>query len=165
MNRFFHPPLLAASLLMCACTVDGPFPSLAQRPAEREAVTEPVRVMPNVPADAELEATVTALLAAARQGQDAFDAAYPPAEAAARAAGAPASDSWVAAQEQISRAEAARAETMRALGDLDRLVLARSDAPTNPGEAAALQATIADVERLALDQQTRIDRLKALSAR
>src|SRR5690349_4589885 len=118
------------ALFLGGCQAEGPFPSLAQRPAEREPLTDPVRAIPNVPSDSALRARLTELLALARAGQRAFDNTYPAAEAAARAAGAAESESWIAAQERISRAEAARAETGRALADLDRLAVERSNVPT-----------------------------------
>lgn len=144
---------------------EGPFPSLAQRDAERQPAGEPVRVIPDVPDDSVLRARIEELVALARGGDQAFESAFGPAEAAARAAGANGSDSWIAAQEQVSRAEAARAGTMRALGDLDQLALERSNLPTSPEDQAALNSAITEVERLALDQQSRLDRLKALIAR
>ena len=158
-------PTVAAALLLAGCMAEGSFPSLAQRDVERQPQSEPVRTMPNVPSDASLNARIAELLAAARQGQRDFEAAFGSAEAAARTAGAPQSDSWIEAQEQISRAEAARAGTTRALGDLDRLALDRSDLPTSSGDQAALEAALQEVERLARDQQVRIDRLKAITAR
>ena len=95
---------------------------------------------------------------------EAFEAAFGPAAAAARSAGQARTDSWIAAQEEVSRAEAARAGTTLARADLDRLALERSDLPTSVGDQAALDSAIAVVDRLAVDQQSRLDRLKALIA-
>ena len=166
MTRFSWPPLTLALLLLAGgCMTEGPFPSLAQRDSERQPAGEPVRVMPDVADDSVLRARIDELVALARAGDQAFETAFGPAMAAASAAGANGSDSWIAAQEQVSRAEAARAGTMRALGDLDQLALERSNLPTSPEDQAALNSAITEVERLALDQQSRLDRLKALIAR
>ena len=115
---------LALSLLAGGCMAEGPFPSLAQRDVERQPLGEPVRVMPLVPDDPALRGRIGELVAQARQGDQAFEAAFGPAEAAARSAGQVRSDSWVAAQEEVSRAEAARTGTTRARADLDRFRMA-----------------------------------------
>lgn len=165
MKRFFRlASALAVPLLAGACMAEGPFPSLAQRDVERQPLGEPVRVMPMVPDDPALRGRIGDLVAQARQGDQAFEAAFRPAEAAARSAGQSRSDSWIAAQEQVSRAEAARAGTTGARADLDRLALERSNLPTSVADQAALDSAIAVVDRLALDQQSRLDRLKALIA-
>jgi hypothetical protein len=165
MKRLFLAFAACAVPLIAGCAVEGPFPSLAQRGVERERPTEPVRPSPDVAADAALQTRVAELLALARQGDRDFDAAFGRAEAVARGAGAPDSDSWIAAQQQISRVEAARAETMRALGDLDQLALQRADVPTSEADYTAVNSAIQTVERLALEQQSRLDRLKDIIAR
>jgi hypothetical protein len=156
-----HPVLLAASLALAGCAADGDFPSLAMRPAERERSMEPpVRAPVEVPSDAALRARIGELVAAANAGEREFGAAYPVAEAAVRAAGAPGSESWVAAQQALSRLEGTRQATTRALGDLDQLTLRRADQPTSAEDYAALTAAVADVERIAAGQQERYDRLR-----
>ena len=162
MKRLFLAVAALGAPLMAGCAVEGPFPSLAQREVERERPTEPRYVPADVPADPALQARVAELLALARTGQRDFEAAFGPAEAAARSAGAANSDSWIAAQEQLSRVEAARAETTRALADLDQLALQRSNMPTSAEDYAAINSAIQDVQRLAQAQQLRLDRLRAL---
>ena len=159
--------LAAAAALLPGCVVQGPFPSLAPREAERaDPTAEPVRTPPAVASDPALRARLTELIALARQGERDFEAAYGPAQAAAGAAGAQGTESWVSAQEAISRLEAARAETTRALADLDRLAIERADLPTNAEDHAALLAAIEQAAAIAAGQQSRIDRLRtALSAR
>ena len=158
MKRFSRlASALLAPLLAGACMAEGPFPSLAQRDVERQPLGEPVRVMPLVPDDPALRGRIGDLVAQARQGDEAFEAAFGPAAAAARSAGQARTDSWIAAQEEVSRVVPARA-------DLDRLALERSDLPTSVGDQAALDSAIAVVDRLAVDQQSRLDRLKALIA-
>jgi len=159
--RPLAPLAIAAALALVSCAVEGDFPSLAPRPAERNLSTEePTHRAPAVADDAGLLQQVAELRGIAAEGERAFDAAYGPAEAAAGAAGPPESESWVAAQLALSRLEAAREATMRALGELDRLAVSRSDAPTSEADFAALNAAIAAVGRIAAGQQERIDLLR-----
>ena len=135
--------------------------ALAPRPAEGVDMTiEPVRQPVEVPSDSGLRLRILELRQQARRGEQAFDAAFGPAQAAVRAAGRRGSDSWVEAQQAISRLEAARSETMRALVQLDQLASGRSAVPTNADDFAAINGTLAVVETLAADQQARIDRLR-----
>jgi hypothetical protein len=163
------PPLVAAALVAAAlagCTPKGEFPSLALRPIEAENPREePVRTRPVVAADAALRARAAELLARAREGEAAFGAAHRRAASLARTAGAPGSESWVAAQEAISRAEAARAAATQALGDLDRFATERAELPTNEEDFAAINAALAEAARLVQGQQQRFDALRATAAR
>ena len=160
MNRCF-PLAIAASLLLAGCAQQGEFPSLARRPAEDIDMTiEPVREAPVVARDAGLGARIEALTDALRSGDRRFDTDYAAASGAARAAGPRGSESWVVAQQAISRLEASRAETMAALADLNQLRLERADLPTNADDQAALETAIAFGDRIAAEQQARIDRLR-----
>ena len=159
MNRT-HLSAAAAALLLAGCVAEGPFPSLQPRPEERLDAEEPERQPEQVPDDPAVRARTAELIAQARAGDRDFESAYPPAAAAAAAAGPPESDGWVAAQEAISRAEAARAATMRALGDLDSLAIERAAVPTSDSDLAAIAAAVAEVERIAAAQQRRMDRLR-----
>ncbi|MEA3016154.1 MAG: hypothetical protein QOI38_876 [Sphingomonadales bacterium] len=155
------PALLAAAALATGCKPEGTFPSLAPRPIESEdPLAEPIRTAPAVAADPQLRGTAASLLAEARRGDREFEAAAGAAGSAARGPGSPGSESWVAAQEAISRAEAARAPTMRALAELDRLATERAGLPTNDADFAAIRAALAEAERLAAGQQRRMDRLR-----
>jgi hypothetical protein len=153
--------LLAAAALAGGCTRDGEFPSLEPRAIELEdPLEEPVRTLPAVAADPALRARALELLAEARRGDREFEAALGPATAAARSAGAPGSESWVVAQQAITRAEAARAPTMQALAELDRLAAERAGVPTNEQDFAAVRGALEEAERLAGGQQQRFDRLR-----
>jgi len=155
------PGLAAAALALAGCVPGDDFPSLAPRPAERDLSTEdPERPQVAVPDDPGLRAGVEALRAEAAAGERAFEAAYPAAAAAVAAAGPPESDGWVAAQQALSRLEAARARTMRALAELDRLAVAGADRPTSAADFAAIEAAIAAAGRLATGQQQRFDGLR-----
>jgi hypothetical protein len=120
-----------------------------------------VRVAPQVAAEAALRARTAERLGQARLGEREFEAAFGPARTAVRGAGAQGSEGWVAAQQAISRAEAARAPTTGALAELDRLVVERADRPTNVEDFAALRGALEAAAALAAGQQERLDRLRA----
>src|SRR3954467_4490793 len=103
-----RPALAAlAAALLAGCVSQGPFPSLAPRPAEQEDWSEePVHAAPVVADDASLRARIAALLTQAHDGERAFDADLPAAERAAAHVGAEGSDSWIEAQQAISRLQA-----------------------------------------------------------
>jgi len=150
--------LLAASLAGCAAP--GNYPSLAPRPAEREDWTEePVHSAAAVADDAALRTQVAALLARAREGERAFAADLPPAERATAHIGPQGSDSWVEAQQAISRVEDARARTDEAAAGLHQLRLQRSGQPTSSADLAAIDAAIAEVAAMTERQQQRFDRI------
>src|SRR5690242_16657459 len=101
MRRLFRPALLV--LPLAACATGGDFPSLAPRPVEQLSMEEPVRVDPPVAADPALRGRAAELLGEARRGDGQFDAAYARAVPIVRRAGPSGSDSWIEAQEHISR--------------------------------------------------------------
>ncbi len=156
-----RPALLAlfSGALLGGCVTEGPFPSLAPRPDERLAIEEPVREAPTVADDPALPARIAALLGEARQGERAFDADYGPAVRAAGRSGPTGSDSWIAAQQALSRVEAARGRTTDAAAELHQLALARAGQAMSAADRQALDDAIAEVDRLVADQQARIDRL------
>ena len=154
--------VLAAALALGGCVAQDGFPSLAPRAAELDRSMEPpVRPPVEIADDPALRNRVAELARQAEAGSRAFDAAYGPAEAAVRAAGAALSESWVDAQLRLSQLEGSRNDTTRALGDLDRLALDRAGQPTSEADFAAIQAAIASAERIVADQQARVDRLRA----
>ena len=153
---------LAAALTLAGCVSPGPFPSLAPRPEEANVSTaEPVRAEPQVADDAQLRQRVGALVAQSLEGLTAFDAAYPAADRATAAAGAAGSDSWSVAQQALSRLETARSRTTNAQAELDRIALERAAMPTSAGDLALLERATAESERIAMNQQVRLDDLKA----
>jgi hypothetical protein len=154
------PPALAAALTLGGCVSQGPFPSLAPRPEEGIVSTaEPVRPDPVAADDAQLRARIGALVAQALEGLNAFDAAYPAAERTANAAGAEGSDGWVAAQQALSRLEAARSKTSTARAELDRIAIERATLPTSAGDREALVRALTEVDRIGTNQQVRLQRL------
>jgi len=150
----------AAAALLAGCVSQGPFPSLAPRPAEMADWTEePVRTAPTVADDEALGTRIAALLAGAREGRREFEADLAAAEQAAARAGGEGSDSWIEAQQALSRLEASRGRTMQAAEELHRIRLARAEVPTSPADLEALDAAIEAAAAIAAGQQERIDRL------
>ena len=151
MRRALFPALfLAAS---CAPT-GGPAPSLLPRAAEsidpRLPVVGPVNDRPVTSA---LSARLAELVAQARSGDADFRPAAERAEQMAAAAGPAQSESWIAAQQALSAAVAARGAVTRALGDIDALGGNRLQAQggLSPADLAAIQAAAAEVG--AIDQR------------
>jgi hypothetical protein len=154
--------LLVAGLTMSACVPQGEFPSLAMRPAERLISTEaPARPQPVVPSDPALRQRIAEFQRLAAEGARAFDATFGTTATAVGAAGGEASESWVEAQQAVSRLETTREPTTRALAELDRLAIGRANVPTNAADYAAVEAAIASVAVVAAGQQRRIDGLKS----
>ena len=160
MNR--RLPVLCAALAvsLAGCVSQGPFPSLAPRPAEQEDWTEePSHAAPTVADDAALRTRIAALVAEAQAGARAFAADLPAAERATAHPAAEGSDAWIEAQQAISRVEASRARTDEAATELHQLRLARTERPTSAADLAALDAAIEEVGRIAERQQREMDRI------
>ncbi|TMJ13882.1 MAG: hypothetical protein E6G94_10795 [Alphaproteobacteria bacterium] len=155
------PALLLASLA-AGCAAPGDFPSLQPRPIERalaeaDAAPDPVPA----PADAETVGKAEALLGKIQGGGRDFGALLPEVRRRAAAAGASGSDSWIEAQQALSRLEATRAETVKALADLDAFALAQADAGANPATVERLGAITAEGQGIADAQRGEIERLQA----
>lgn len=148
---------------------EGDFPSLGERPAEREYAAEqmaPPAVRPPLPDDPALASRVAGFVAEAREASGGFSAAIGRAEAATGRAGAPGSDGWTIAQEEISRAISAQAPLTRVAGALDDYAAARArETPISPGDIARLNAAAAEVHAIAERQAERIRRLEASLSR
>jgi hypothetical protein len=159
---FLLPPLLALTALAGCAGSSGPFPSLLPRPIEREFGDPgvPPKVAP-VPDDPEVAARASAFVAAAREGDRTFHAALPAAEAAARHAGTAGSDSWIVAQQAVSRAEAAEQPITHALSEFDLYATDRGKAkPLSQADLDHLQNAEAEVQRIADAEHAEIDRLQ-----
>jgi hypothetical protein len=154
-----------ALMLAAACADTGSAPSLARRPIESRDLNAPVpEAAPPAAADAALQQEVATVIERAEAGQRAFAAILPRAQAAAAAAGAEASESWIAAQQLLTALESARTDTTAALARVDALlgerVLAKSDAGLTE-----LQAAAARIGALAEAQQASINAVKARISR
>lgn len=152
-------PLLVAT----GCAAPGPYPSLAPRAAEQAYAEDAEERKPTPqPDDPALAAEIDRLLAAARAGAAEFDSALPAARAAAGKAGAAGSDSWIEAQQALSRLESARARTTAAVADLDRLAIERISAGTlGSGDSERLRRATEEVQALTGSQADRLQRLGA----
>jgi hypothetical protein len=156
----FVPALLLA---LAGCAEQGDFPSLAPRPVERELpgadLAPPEAVIPD---DPQLPARLAPLVAAGRRGQAEFDREVAAARAAVGRAGAAGSDSWVEAQQAISRAEAARSATAKAISDLDALAVEQSRTrPLSPGDLDRIREAVAQLQAVADAQGQELARLVA----
>ena len=121
-----RPSLLLALLATSCASTSGVAPSLAPRPAEAIDPRLPVADQSaSIPADQALATQIDTLVAQAEAATSGFADAIARAEQLATSAGAAQSESWIAAQEALSAAVAARYPVTRALGDLDALSAAR----------------------------------------
>lgn len=173
---FLHAPAIML-LLLSGCVQSTKSPSLAPRAVEREftgappptgpcaedsdGCARPAEPEPVAPADdAALRTRVAELSAGAVKGQEAFAAILPAATAAAAGAGEQGSDSWVGAQQELSRLEAARGTTLDALSGLDALAIERAGLPTSAADLEAIAAAVDQARRLSDAQQVEIERLR-----
>ena len=156
-------PLACTLLLLCAsCADQGNFPSLALRPAEAlYASGDPERVPVPAPDNPAIGPRVDALVEAGRAGNATFQTALAAARPLAGRAGAPGSDSWIAAQQAVSRVEAGRTETMRALADLDRFAIDQArQGPLSAADSQRLAAGTATLQVLAERQESELNALQ-----
>jgi hypothetical protein len=150
---------IAAAALLSGCITHGPWPSLAPRPDEHLTIEEPVREAQQIADDSALRVRVNNLIAEARAGNAEFERDYGAAAQAAARAGAQGSDSWMNAQQAISRVEAARGRTSGAAAELHELAAARAGQPTSLADQAALEAAIDQADAVVAAQQARLNRI------
>lgn len=152
-------------VILAGCTQPGgPFPSLAPRAAETIDPRIPVEAVPAaVAADPLLASRLNELVAQARAGDAAFGLAAAAAERLIAVAGAAQGESWVAAQQALSAAVAARAPTTGAMGDINELaataIAQRGWIP--PANRSAIEAAAALVGEVERAQASRIDAMSA----
>jgi len=158
-------PITLLVFALAGCASSAAPPSLLPRAAEAIDPRVPVmRPMNDRPVDPALARRLAELVGQARSGDAAFRPAAAEAARLADAAGREHDDSWVAAQEALSRAVAARAPTARALGDIDALgadALAEKRGLA-PADLAAIKDAAA--EAAALDQR-QADTIAAIQRR
>jgi hypothetical protein len=149
---------------LSGCTVPGgPYPSLAPRAAEAIDPRVPVvRPRNDRPAGAALTARLAALVDQAQSGDAAFDAAVAEAERLAANAGAPQSEGWIAAQEALTAAIAARKPTANALGDIDEIgaTALQTQRGIAPNDLAAIRSAAERVSAMDRRQAERIDAIQ-----
>lgn len=155
--------ILALAALGACSSPGGPYPSLQPRAAEaidpRVAVVRPLNDRPVTPA---LAAQLASLVAQARSGEAEFAPVAANAEQLAQSAGAAQSEGWIAAQEMLSAAIAARRPTALALSDIDAMAATKLDAQGGiaPSDLAAIEAASGEVQALARGQTDRIDAIQ-----
>ena len=151
-------------MILSACSAPGgPYPSLQPRAAEAIDPRVPViRPMNNRAATASLLARLSALVDQAQSGNSAFDAAASDAERLAASAGPRQSESWIAAQEALTAAIAARKPTASALGDIDQIgaTSLQTQGGIAPNDLAAIRRAAAEVGSLDQRQAARIDAIQ-----
>ena len=154
--------LLGLVMLVSGCAEPGPYPSLAPRPIERAlALADEAPPPPPLPDTPEVTARAAELVEQARGGMPAFERALGVAERAVRGAGAAGSDSWVAAQQAVSRVEAARAVTTRAMGELDAYSVSQAATRSlSPNDLERLAAAAAEVQAISDRQSEAVNRLQ-----
>ena len=157
-------PLALLALLMiagCSTPGTGPEPSLAPRAAEAIDPRVPIPdTVPAGPADPALARQIDALLAEARAGEAAFSAREAEASRLAATAGPASSESWVAAQQALSRLVEQFGVTTRVAADVDALASGRleSNRWINPADrdsiarAAMAVAAISEPQAAAIAQ-------------
>ena len=160
--------IASAALTLTGCaSIEGDFPPLSKRPyesadplAEPEAVAAPLST--TLPAD--LQTKVTALLARARAAQASFNTALPAATNAAQSAagGTVGSESWVNAHMLLSRADAARSDSVAALGEIDRLIAGEREKGADAGLVSLLSVPQSQIAALVNAQTAEIERLSRL---
>lgn len=157
-------PLLIMLLLLSACSsAGGPYPSLQPRSAEAiDPRLQPVRPINDRPVSPALAAQLAALVNQARSGEESFEPAAAQAEQLAASAGAAQSEGWIAAQEALTAAIAARGPTAVALADIDTLsaTMLQAQGGIAPNDLKAIETAAAEVSRIARGQTDRIDAIK-----
>ena len=155
---------LLPMIMLSACAAPGgPYPSLQPRAAEAIDPRIPVvRPMNDRPVTPGLMARLSALVDQARSGNAAFDGAVLDAERLAATAGAPQSESWIAAQEALTAAVAARRATAQALGDIDEIAATslQNQRGIAPNDLAAIQGAASEVAALDNRQAERINAIQ-----
>lgn len=155
--------ILAFAALAACSSMGGPYPSLQPRAAEAiDPRVEVERPINDRPVSAGIAAQLAELVSEAQAGDAAFAPAIARAEQLASAAGAPQSESWIAAQEALSAAIAARKPTATALGDIDALGASRLQAQQGlaPNDLAAIEDAAGKVAALDRRQAERIDAIQ-----
>jgi hypothetical protein len=154
-------PFLALVLCLEACAASGPYPSLARREAERvEGTAPPATPDPDL-ADAPvppalLQANIDQLVRQASDAHDEFEMQREEALLAVAAASGSevASEDWVAGEVALASLEAARADAVTALSELDRrYATERIARPASVSPSAALLAAARERIRAWVDAE------------
>jgi hypothetical protein len=165
----FQACISIAFVALSACSAPGgPYPSLQPRAAEaidpRLQPASPVNDRPVAPA---LAPQLASLIEEARAGDSAFAPAATNAERLVAAAGAAQTESWIAAQQALSAAVAARKPTALALADIDALAAKalQTQGGIAPSDLSAIDQAAAKVSGIATLQTDRIAAMQERLAR
>lgn len=143
-------------------------PSLARRPAETIDPRVPIAdTLPTGTTDPALVAALAREVGEAREGMAEFDVRAASAGQLAAAAGDISSESWVAAEQALSRLVEQQGITARAAANVDALASQRllAEKWLSPANQAAIKATQDDIAAITGPQLATIDRLTAQLAR
>lgn len=154
---------LLLTLAACSYPGAGPEPSLAPRGAEAIDPRVPIpSEVPSGPADSNLVRQLEELVAAAREGVPEFEAREAEASRLAADAGPESSESWVAAQQALSRLVEQYGVTTRAAADIDALASTRLESRRwiAPADQAAIAAAAAAVAAISQAQATSLARIR-----
>jgi hypothetical protein len=161
--------VLALLLLAAGCSsTTMREPSLAPRAAEsidpRLPIQDPV---PSGQVDAALAQRLQELVGAVRAGTTQFNAQESEATRLAAAAGPKASETWIAAQQALSRLVERHGVTTQMAGDIDSLAATRLDSQhwIRPADREAIAAAAAEVGSINGAQSDAIRRLASQLAR
>lgn len=154
--------LVSLSALAACTSAPGAYPSLAIRPAERQAGTfqpAPVEPVLTPPPPATLD-RVSQLAADARAAHQAFaeTVAYTRSVIAAARGAAVGDEAWAKGEAALADVRAARAKTMVPLADLDRLY---DDAATTGQAIDRIGAARDEVEGYLTTEDRTVDELSA----
>lgn len=160
---------LTPILALCACgTTSLTEPSLAPRAAENIDPRVPIpNDIPVGTVDPALSAQLAVLVASARNAIPQFDRQAAEARTLAAQAGPMASESWVAAQQSLSRLVEQHGITARAAGDVDKLAADRlqTNKWLSPADQAEIRQAQDSIAAIAGPQLAEIDRLRDQLAR
>jgi hypothetical protein len=143
-------------------------PSLAPRAAEAIDPRVPIPgTMPTGTVDPTLAARLEALVSSARAGAPAFEMRAAEAIRLAAAAGPMASESWIAAEQALSRTIEQYGVTTGVAADIDELASDRLEEEhwIRPADREAIARAAAEVAAISNAQSDAIDRLKNQLAR
>ena len=164
------PLSLLAILIVAGCSVPGagPEPSLAPRAAESIDPRVPIPDdVPAGPVDPTLAARLDALVAEARGGESTFAAREGESARLASAAGAVSSESWITAQQALSRLVEQFGVTTRVAADIDALASGQLKAKhwINPADRNAIASAASAVAAISEPQAASIARIREALAR
>ena len=155
---------LVPIIVVTACTSPaGPYPSLQPRSAEAIDPRVPVvRPMNDRPVSHGLASRLSALVEQVHAGDAAFSSAIDVAEHLAAGAAAPQSERWIAAQEALTAAIAARRPTATALGAIAEIgaTALRNQGGMAPSDLAAIESAQAQVGSIDRQQADRIEAIQ-----